>query len=306
MRKWKRYQIALMLTAAFAAIFALSFTALYFYDDVPSTNGAAGEKVHDNGYVETIDGAYWGELSGSHFEGVGQFDFFTGEIYTGSWKSSAMSGSGNMLFEGVGTYSGTYADSKRSGKGSFIWENGDTYDGEWSEDRINGEGVYTFANGDYVQGTFKDNKAASGTYHISTEDYVCDIALSDGSLSSTVKLSFASGESYEGEIHNGKLNGNGVIQYKDGSTYNGGFADNRKSGFGTYIWASGECYEGAWVNDTMSGKGTYYYKAKGQVPKLEGTFSDGKPDGECTYYETLSVIYTTTWKNGKCVKVAEG
>lgn len=54
----------------------------------------------------------------------------------------------------------------------------------------------------------------------------------------------------------------------------------------------------------MSGIGTYYY-SKDKIPKLEGYFSNGMPSGECKYYETSTVSYITTWKNGKCTKVAE-
>lgn len=306
MKELKRYQKALILAITFISVFALTFTVLYFYDDFPTLNGTAGKKLNYNGYVETIDGTYLGELYGDSFNGTGQFDFLSGEIYTGSWKDSAMSGSGKMTFKGIGTYDGTYIDSKRVGKGTFVWENGDKYDGEWADDKINGDGTYTFANGNYVKGSFEKNKVSNGTYHISTENYICDIPISDGVLASTIKISFASGESYEGGVSNGMINGNGAIKYRDGATYNGEFKDNRKAGIGTYTWASGECYEGAWENDTMVGKGVYYYKSKGQAPKIEGTFLNGKPDGECKYYETSSITYNTTWKNGKCIKVAEG
>ena len=72
-----------------------------------------------------------------------------------------------------------------------------------------------------------------------------------------------------------------------------------------YRWTDGAYYDGQWSEDKMSGEGTYYYPKDSDGYKLTGTFSDGKPNGECKYYVTSSRSYSTTWNNGKCIKVTE-
>lgn len=302
----KKYQNILLVIGIFIVAFALSFVAMYFYDERSKTNTLLGAEFMYNGYIETIDGVYIGGIYEDSFEGSGQFNFITGEIYSGKWSESNMSGSGKMIFEGIGIYEGAYSFSKREGDGTFLWDNGDEYVGEWSEDKINGKGKYTFANGNYITGVFRNNKIHSGVYGVSGDDYSCEISIENGRLSESIKLSLSSGESYEGEMRGGKFDGYGTLKYSDGSIYTGNFKDNKRSGEGTYTWKSGECYDGAWENDKMSGRGIYYYTAKRAAPKLEGTFLNGVPSGECKYYETAYITYTTTWENGKCVKVAEG
>lgn len=301
----KKYQKILIIIGLFIVVFTTTFTALYFYEDKSQIEDLVGNGFQHKGYVETVDGTYIGELYGNEFQGFGQFNFISNEIYTGEWETSTMSGDGKMIFNGVGTYDGDYLDSVRDGEGSFVWDNGDKYVGDWDNDKIHGEGTYTFSNGNYVSGTFKSNKIYSGTYYISAEKYSCEMYIEDSVLTNKIKLTVTSGVSYEGEISEGKLNGYGIMKYKDGATYTGNFKNNQRSGNGVYVWKSGECYDGAWEKDKMSGQGVYYYKTKDSYPKLTGKFSNGVPTGNCTYYETSYVKYITTWSNGKCTKVSE-
>ena len=95
------------------------------------------------------------------------------------------------------------------------------------------------------------------------------------------------------------------MQYSNGDKYKGRFLNNKRSGQGTYTWKEdGARYTGAWTNDKMNGNGTYYYSDE-EYPRLEGRFSDGVPNGTCTYYETANADYRTTWSNGECEKVEE-
>ena len=167
------------------------------------------------------------------------------------------------------------------------------------------EGKYTFSNGNYISGTFENNKVKEGTYHIKTKEYECVASVVSHQLSNKVKLTLATGEIYDGEIKNGKFDGQGKLTLKDGSVYEGNFSSNKRSGTGTYTWKSGECYVGSWKDDKMDGSGVYYYDSIYSTPKLEGTFKNGVPTGECTYYKNSYTTFTTTWKNGKCTRVAE-
>ena len=55
----------------------------------------------------------------------------------------------------------------------------------------------------------------------------------------------------------------------------------------------------------MNGEGTYAYSDQENGLKLTGTFADGAPSGQCTYYVSATEYYVTDWSNGKCVKVYE-
>ena len=299
---------ALITAGCFMVAFGVSFAFFHTYDGKNQyENGdfPVGEKTTFNAYMETIDGAYIGELDDEKFWGSGEFDFLSGEIYCGQWKDSKMSGTGTMVFDGVGTYTGEYSDSERAGQGTFTWDNGDQYAGGWQEDMMFGQGTYTFANGDYAEGQFAGNRIQNGTLYTKNAKWECQREIEDGELSSTISIKMISGESYSGAIEDGKLNGQGTLVYKDGSTYIGNFENNQRSGQGCYSWESGAYYDGAWANDQMSGEGTYYYKAKDSAPKLERSFLNGKPNGVCRYYETADTYYKTTWENGQCVCVEE-
>lgn len=301
----KNIKRTLIVILLFALVFVLTYTMLLWVDQLPQSETLSGEEIAFKSYTETIDGAYIGEFLGDEFNGKGQFDFVSNEIYVGEWSESQMTGDGKMIFPSVGTYQGEYAQFARNGKGTFNWDNGDQYEGEWTNDKISGEGTYTYADGNYLKGEFNENKFLFGVYHITKEDFYCEITVENSAVTNRIKLVLDSGVEYTGLIENGKINGNGTITYKDGSEYSGMFEDNKRHGFGTYTWSSGECYEGNWKNNKMSGQGTYYYSSKGINPKLTGEFSNGVPTGECTYYESYFATYITTWKNGKCVRVAE-
>ena len=92
-----------------------------------NVNALSGEITEHKTYTETADGSYIGDIIDGIFEGKGQFNFLSGEIYAGDWLESKMDGEGKMIFNGVGVYDGEYTDSKRGGYGTFTTT--DTYQG---------------------------------------------------------------------------------------------------------------------------------------------------------------------------------
>ena len=208
-KQLKLYQKILLYIALFVFIYVAVFAGLYIWDKNNPVDNSIGNPFEYTGYIETVDGTYIGEIYDNHFQGDGQFKFFTKEIYTGQWSDSNMSGTGKMVFKDVGVYNGTYSNSLREGNGTFTWNNGDKYDGEWKNDIISGEGKYTFNNGNYISGTFENNKVKEGTYHIKTKEYECVASVVSHQLSNKVKLTLSTGEIYDGEIKNGKFDGQG-------------------------------------------------------------------------------------------------
>ena len=223
---------------------------------------------------------------------------------TVSDKTTKIDGEGKMIFKDVGVYEGEYTDNQRDGYGVFTWDNGDVYKGVWKNDKISGKGEYSFADGSILSGTFSDNQIENGDYTIKTKDYTLVRTFTAGKLDNKVSLNLSSGESFVGTITNGEYNGTGTVKYSNGDKYTGGFVNSKRGGTGTYTWKAGARYTGSWANDKMSGDGKYYY-SKEDYPMLTGTFSDGKPNGSCTYYEKADIVYYTTWSKGECTKVEE-
>ena len=169
---------------------------------------------------------------------------------------------------------------------------------------MDGEGTYTFSSGVRLTGEFSDNQFHSGEYKTNSEAGTYTFTLKNGQAVA-VELSLQNGLKYSSGFSDGAFHGQGKIIYTTGESYEGGFIGGLRSGKGIYRWTDGAYYDGQWSEDKMSGEGTYYYPKDSDGYKLTGTFSDGKPNGECKYYVTSSRSYSTTWNNGKCIKVTE-
>ena len=227
-----------------------------------------------------------------------------GTTYTGECDSENLNGQGTMTFTSSDQYTGSFENGLRNGQGVYTWASGEKYDGSWEKDLMSGTGTYTFVNKSYVSGTFEDNVFVDGKYHIENDFGVYTFTVEDGEPIS-VSMELTNGTKYEGEMTDGKLTGQAQITYSNGDSYSGFVENGVKTGQGNYKWASGASYDGTWSNDRMDGSGTYYYPDSDDGYMLVGTFTEGKPNGECKYYETSSTYYKTDWSNGKCVKIYE-
>ena len=52
--------------------------------------------------------------------------------------------------------------------------------------------------------------------------------------------------------NNNEMHGEFTVHYKNGDTYVGELKDGKKHGNGIYTWVDGKRYEGKWVNDKFS------------------------------------------------------
>lgn len=227
-----------------------------------------------------------------------------GATYDGECNNEGLNGNGTMKFVNGDVYKGIFQNDFRVRAGTYTWKNGDVYNGSWLDDQMSGTGTYTYANGSYVKGTFSKNMFIKGSYHVENDFGTYEFTVTDG-RPTQVEMTLKNGTIYNGEMTNEKLTGKAQIQYSNGDQYNGNVANGQKSGGGTYTWNDGASYEGAWENDQMSGDGVYYYSTDEDGYKLEGTFKEGKPSGECQYYTDSTTKYKTDWSDGKCVKIYE-
>lgn len=229
-----------------------------------------------------------------------------GGTYIGPAVEYVYEGNGKFEYLSGGVYEGNFSESKRHGEGTFRFENGDTYTGTWENDAMV-EGTYTFADGRTYDGTFSENKFDDGTFTVTTfPDELPYTAFSavyhNGSIKS-IQLVLADGSYYRGD-----LTGKAEARYPSGNTYSGEMRDGKRSGTGTFIWydngVKAASYTGSWSNDLMSGKGKYYYTTA-SYPYLEGTFQNGLVNGTATYYKEAGNAFSTTWVNGRCTGVTE-
>ncbi len=149
-----------------------------------------------------------------------------------------------------------------------------------------------------------EEETVDGKYEAKSSyaDYVLTIS---GNKLNNVDIKTRDGNSYNFEVSDGNFNGKGVITYKNQDTYTGDIQNGYKSGTGIYTWSNGSKYEGQWKDDKMNGTGIYYYPSGSKGYKIEGTFVNNLPTGECLFYVDSSTSYSTTWQNGRCIKVTE-
>ena len=230
----------------------------------------------------------------------------SGGTYRGPTEALSYVGKGEFAHVESGVYEGDFKDSKREGWGTFTWGNGDTFTGDWSNDHMV-SGTYTFADGREYIGTFEDGAFKDGKYTVPAGYKESDISwlevkITDGSVFS-IDMSLADGSKY-----NGLLNGAAEVTYPSGSTYSGTMRNGQRDGTGEYTWLENGTvqarYQGQWVDGAMSGEGTYYYTSE-PYPTIQGTFSDGKPEGVATYSKEADNTFKTVWSNGSCTSVTE-
>jgi len=111
----------------------------------------------------------------------------------------------------------------------------------------------------------------------------------------SARLTFAGGQTYEGEVHGGRMHGRGTYQWPDGAIYEGTFEHGAISGEGRYSWSDGSIYEGSVRAGKRHGQGTFH--CGGDCPSwYEGQWEDGQRSGSgIIYYDEKK----TTWYKGQ-------
>ena len=150
-------------------------------------------------------------------------------------------------------------------------------------------GSITFGRIDYEQGNFYLGEVKAGTNQrhgrgvdvILAEEnpFILEAWWKDDDSNFRGRLIWASGDVYEGEVHNEVRTGKGTYRWPNGERYEGDWLDGNQHGQGTMHYVNGDRYEGQWANDEESGKGTYFF-ANGD--KEEGYWRLGQRYGYFT------------------------
>jgi hypothetical protein len=114
-------------------------------------------------------------------------------------------------------------------------------------------------------------------------------------LTPQVTYTWPNGDTYVGQVKDGKYNGQGTYTWANGNKYVGEWEDNKQHGQGTFMW-DGEKYVGEFRDGKRNGQGTYTW-ASGA--KYVGEWEDGEQHGQGTYTWVNGDEYVGEWKDGK-------
>lgn len=170
--------------------------------------------------------------------------------------------------------------------------NGDVYTGVFVNDKRQGSnGRLTFSDGSEYVGDFNNDKASGGV-HSSFTDTLGNVYTAirinkdsgyfhNGRLYGMGRIQYVNGDTYEGEMKDGKCNGEGVLKsrnlwngvtqsYEEGE-YKGRFKAGKRHGKGEMVWLDGSRFEGEWD------KGE---RKKGRMQMIDGTVYEGEWKGD--------------------------
>jgi len=139
--------------------------------------------------------------------GKGKRIWTNGSMYEGGLINGNLQGQGQFTFyednEKIAVYTGEFKENQFHGKGKLVWENGDSFDGYWREGKMSGEGIEVKASaGNNIGFTYHGTFLMNNWHGIG-------------------KISYTSGDVYEGDMNNSVRHGRGKLELKDGTVYEG-------------------------------------------------------------------------------------
>jgi hypothetical protein len=110
------------------------------------------------------------------------------------------------------------------------------------------------------------------------------------------KIKLINGDSYLGDMKDGKYMGEGTYIFSNGTKYVGEWKDNLFNGIGTYTFNDGMKYIGDWQDGLKNGQGILTYS---DGYKYSGDWLNDKRNGNCTIEFENGNKYTGEVKNDK-------
>ena len=103
------------------------------------------------------------------------------------------------------------------------------------------------------------------------------------------------GDTYLGQMRDGKEHGQGAMAHASGDRYEGGWNDGRKHGQGVHTAANGTRYEGEWNDGRPHGQGAM---AHANGARYEGEWKDAIMNGRGVLTTASGKRYEGEWKDG--------
>jgi len=269
--------------------------------------------------VESEGGTYFGNLEGIAYQGVGEFQYLTGEIYEGDFLNSTRSGEGTLLLKNGDSISGAWSDDQvisgtylyadgRSFNGTFtedgrfdagtftgeiVYIDGSKYTGEIVKSKRGGQGTYSWPNGDSFSGNWENDSMGEGTYSFADGRSYSGTFKNNKFYSGTFslgELAEANGySSFKAVFSNGKITGYDLVS-ASGVSYKGDV-----TGKADITYSTGNTYSGDVVDGVRNGTGTFkWIKNATTTAYYEGSWKDGIMNGKGNYYySSASYPYIT-------------
>lgn len=236
--------------------------------------GFVDGSYHGKGSCAYANGdVYDGEWVHGKWQGHGELRLRDGSKYTGEFRQGVFHGLGEFLFGSggkLGSYVGDFVDGKRHGKGVRVYgaDKNKRYEGEWEDGEPHGVGVVECATYKFVGRFVRGKENGHGA------------------------MSFANGESYEGNFDDGHMSGLGTFVYRDAGVYEGQFEKSKRHGHGRRVFANGDEYDGDWEDDRMHGHGKLTSIRELRSGRGTQTYDGAFERGTQTGNATISYVYT--------------
>lgn len=215
------------------------------------------------------------------------------------WKDDELwSGNGELTLQDGSKYTGEMKDGKPHGKGRNYYDNGKIhYDCEWKNGKKEGDGIEYEDDGSVrFEGVFRNNEYFHGKYYDPPQTAIGDLTTRGAVINGT--------EIYEG-LEYGNDNYSWNIEVRNRKYISGRLTDEYGSYEGTIggdsnsmpfeLNGTSNGYQG-WYGEIRNskrngyGRMDYYdsyefeFAQLGKVVRIEGNFTDGKPDGACQVF----------------------
>jgi hypothetical protein len=182
---------------------------------------------------------YVGEYVEDNEHGEGVFtEASTGNVYTGQWRNGVREGHGVMKYTNGDVFEGSFEDDQKHGPGKYVPHKGVSLEGVWAND-VHQPDMQT------------DDVMKPSLVQLIQESTPSDTILDQPQSSAresprtaAVLVEPEPGDSYEGDLVDGKKEGHGKLISQDGTVYVGNFVNDMKHGSGVLVYSSGVKYEG--------------------------------------------------------------
>mmetsp|Transcript_22340 Transcript_22340/g.32890 ORF Transcript_22340/g.32890 Transcript_22340/m.32890 type:complete len:210 (-) Transcript_22340:281-910(-) len=118
----------------------------------------------------------------------------------------------------------------------------------------------------------------------------------DGLKHGEGKITWDSGDKFEGTFSRDIRDGIGILRLADGCTYNGGWKSDQFHGSGTWRVPDGYCYTGQYENGQCNGRGFCKFPNHDQYI---GEWKDGLMHGQGVYSHATKEVYEGMHCRGK-------
>eukprot|EP01124_Arcella_intermedia_P008876 TRINITY_DN15689_c0_g1_i1.p1 TRINITY_DN15689_c0_g1~~TRINITY_DN15689_c0_g1_i1.p1 ORF type:complete len:1158 (+),score=339.10 TRINITY_DN15689_c0_g1_i1:16-3489(+) len=274
----------------------------------PSKNKVDPEFIYDGQFAKDMKNGigtlttpclrYKGEWKNNFYHGQGKEEIFPDQVYEGSFVMGMKSGEGTLT---KGTppnqiiYKGCWENNLYHGTGTLTSGNY-SYSGEWKNGKKNGEGNLKTGHVQYV-GQWKDNLYdGEGKWGCEGEKY--EGSFKNGLKHGKGKMTFATGDCYEGEWELDMPTGKGTYSFKyTKATLKGDWDLGLPHGTAQLNNPDKETYDGSWEHGKRNGEGVLKQSLSTYIGAFKNGLKEGKGSEEVDHW-SLHGFWHEGNKNG--------